>query len=79
MAEKKDTKEEKKDSRGQALYTGIWVLIMLAVLTLGEFLVGVIAPPWGSFLLVIAAFKAYWVIKDYMHVGRLFASDEESH
>lgn len=71
--------EEKKDNRREALYTGLWILIMLVVLTIGEFLVGVIAPPWASLLLFVAAFKAFWVIKDYMHVGRLSSSDEEMH
>ncbi len=71
--------EAKKDSRREALYTGLWIIIMLAVLTVGEFVVAVIAPPWAFILLFVAAFKAFWVIKDYMHVGRLFSSDEETH
>ncbi len=69
----------KADSRKQALSSGLWILLMLAVLTFGEYMVGVIAPPWGSILIGVAAFKAYWVIKDYMHIGRLFENDEESH
>ena len=71
--------EPKKDKRKEALYTGIWVFFMLAVLTGGEFVIGVIATPWANILLFVAAFKAFWVIKDYMHIGRLFSSDEESH
>ena len=71
--------EAKVDRRRETLYTGLWIIIMLAVLTVGEFLVAVIAPPWASILLFVAAFKAFWVIKDYMHVGRLFSSDEETH
>jgi len=78
MADKKKP-EEKKDSRREALYTGVWILLMLAVLTLGEFIIGVIATPWASILIFVAAFKAFWVIKDYMHIGRLFSSDEEIH
>jgi hypothetical protein len=49
---------------------------MLGVLTFGEFLVGVIAPPWGSSLLIVAAFKALFVIVYFMHVGRLFSNGE---
>ena len=75
----KETKTEGRDSREQALYTGVWILIMLAVLTFGEYIVGVIAPPWGIVLIIVAAFKAYWVIVEYMHVGRLFSTEEESH
>lgn len=71
--------EVKIDIRREALYMGLWILIMLTVLTIGEFLVGVIATPWAFILLFVAAFKAFWVIKDYMHIGRLFSSDEETH
>ncbi|HLD93880.1 MAG TPA: cytochrome C oxidase subunit IV family protein [Anaerolineales bacterium] len=66
-------------SRRAELGTGTWVMLMLAVLTFGEFLVGVIAPPWGSALLLVAAFKAVFVISYYMHVGRLFKSDKAGH
>jgi len=78
MSEKVE-KKGKRDSRQQALYTGTWILLMLAVLTFGEYIVGVIAPPWGIILLIVAAFKAYWVLIEYMHIGRLFSGDEESH
>ncbi len=66
-------------SRRTELGAGAWVMLMLGVLTFGEFLVGVIAPPWGSALLLVAAFKATFVITYYMHVGRLFNSSKESH
>jgi hypothetical protein len=75
MAEKPD----QADSRRVQLGIGVWIMLMLAVLTFGEFLVGVIAPPWGRLLLLVAAFKAFFVIKDYMHIGRLFSSTEEPH
>ena len=75
MAEKDN--EQAKNDRKDALYVGLWVFMMLGVLTFGEYLVGVIAPPWGSILLLVAVFKAFWVIKDYMHVGRAFGLDEE--
>ncbi|MBX3045768.1 MAG: hypothetical protein KJZ53_07625 [Anaerolineales bacterium] len=68
---------DNNESRRAALNRGVWVAFMLAVLTFGEFLVGVIAPPWGTLLLVVAAFKAFFVITEYMHIGRLFSSDEE--
>jgi hypothetical protein len=68
--------EENKDSRRAALNRGMWVALMLAVLTFGEYLVGVIAPPWGNLLLAVAAFKAFFVVTEYMHVGRLFSGEE---
>lgn len=67
------------DSRKVELGVGVWIMLILAVLTFGEFLVGVIAPPWGEMLLFVAAFKAFYVIKNYMHIGRLFSSGEEQH
>jgi len=71
--------KQKRDSRQQALYTGFWILLMLGVLTFGEYIVGVIAPPWGVILVIVAAFKSFWVITEYMHIGRLFNNGEESH
>ncbi len=75
MAESK----QQPDSRRTQLGLGLWIMVVLAVLTFGEYLVGVIAPPWGSMLLLVAAFKAFFVVKDYMHIGRLFASAQEKH
>lgn len=74
-----ETTDQVATSRRTELATGAWVMLMLAVLTFGEFLVGVIAPPWGSALLLVAAFKAIFVIAYYMHVGRLFKADKGSH
>lgn len=68
---------DNNESRRAALNRGVWVALMLGILTFGEFLVGVIAPPWGMLLMVVAAFKAFFVITEYMHIGRLFSSDEE--
>lgn len=68
---------ENNESRRVELSRGVWVAMMLAVLTFGEYLVGVIAPPWGVMLLAVAAFKAFFVVKDFMHIGRLFSSGED--
>lgn len=74
-----DNKDQQANSRRSDLGVGTWVLLMLAVLTFGEFLVGSIAPPWGSALLLVAAFKAFFVIVYFMHVGRLFSREKEGH
>lgn len=79
MAEKKQAQNSLVEKRKAALTAGFWVFLMLAVLTGGEFVVGVIAPPWTQLLLIVAAFKAFFVVKDYMHVGRLFSGEEETH
>ncbi len=71
--------ERAASGRREELNAGTWVFMMLAVLTFGEFLVGSIAPLWGQALLLVAAFKAFFVIVYYMHVGRLFASNGEGH
>lgn len=78
MAEENKQAEAKNGYRA-ALYVGVWVLFMLGVLTFGEYLVGVIAPPWTVVMLIVAAFKAFYVLTSYMHVGRIFSNDEESH
>jgi 4-hydroxybenzoate polyprenyltransferase len=66
-------------SRKVALRSGMWVFLMLGILTLGEFLVALIAPPWGWMLLVVAVWKSFYVVKDYMHIGRTFGRGEEAH
>jgi hypothetical protein len=67
------------DKKKQAFSMGITVLLLLAVMTMGEFFVGSIASLWWAPLLGIAVLKAFFIVRDYMHLGRVFASDEESH
>ena len=77
----KKTKEELaqiEESRTEAIRAGGWIFMMLVILTIGEFTTAVIAAPWTFILWAVAIWKAYYVVKDYMHIGRLF-SDEESH
>jgi hypothetical protein len=78
--EKKAPKAEAtpEELRQEALRAGLYVLMILAVLTLGEYTTAVIASPWTFILWIVAAWKAFLVIKDYMHIGRLFG-DEETH
>ena len=73
--------KDKKEANGlkTALWAGVWVLIMLAVFTFGEFLLAAIALPWGYLLLLVAIWKSYYIVKTYMHVGPLFGGDEEAH
>ncbi|MBN1665556.1 MAG: cytochrome C oxidase subunit IV family protein [Anaerolineales bacterium] len=62
----------------EAYQKGIYILLMLAVLTIGEFWLAYIGAPWWSVLILIAAFKAFLVVRDYMHIGRIFESEEQS-
>jgi hypothetical protein len=66
--------EEKKKI---AYRIGDTVLILLAALTIGEYFIGKYAPYWWTPLLIIAAIKAFFVVRDFMHVGRVFAGEEE--
>lgn len=78
MAKDENEKKE-KDGLKDELSAGVWILIMLSILTGGEFLVASIAPPWGYLLLLVALWKSFYVVKSYMHIGRLFGGDEEAH
>jgi hypothetical protein len=77
--------ETKMDEKHQAVMkeayrTGISVIILLVFLTLGEYFIGAVAYGWSfvvMILFVISGIKAFFVIRDYMHVGRLFSADEE--
>jgi hypothetical protein len=68
-----------ENKKKEAFQVGLGVLIVLAVLTVGEYLIGSVASSWGSILLGIALIKAYFVVRDYMHLPRLFAGEEEIH
>jgi hypothetical protein len=70
--------EEKKN---QALKRGTALIIVLVFLTISEFLIGqYVKIWWGAVILLgIASIKAFFVVRDYMHVGRLTAGSEEVH
>jgi Prokaryotic Cytochrome C oxidase subunit IV len=55
---------------------GIIVLTILAIFTALEFTISQLGN-WIAVLLVIALLKAILVIRDYMHIGKLFSGEEE--
>jgi hypothetical protein len=63
----------------EKLGIGIAVFILLALITAGEFLIGAISPVWIAPLVGAAILKAFFIVRDYMHLPRLFAADEEEH
>ena len=67
--------DEKK--KKAAYEKGITVLVWLAVLSIGELWFALMSIPWWSILVVIALIKATLVVRDYMHIGRLFSGEEE--
>lgn len=71
--------EELLAARKEAYRVGISVAILLAAFTLGEYWIGSVASTWWAPLVGIALLKATLILRDYMHVGRLFAAEEESH
>jgi hypothetical protein len=64
-------------SRSDAYRIGVLVLVILGVLTLGEFAFSAIAVSWWQPLVLIAIIKAAYVIRDYMHVSRVLSPEEE--
>jgi hypothetical protein len=67
-------------SRKNELFrAGMVVFFLLAVLTIGEFMLGAIAVGWAAPLIGIAVIKAALIIRDYMHLPRLFSGEEENH
>lgn len=65
--------------KNEAFRKGVVIFILLATLTVGEYFIGAVAHVWWAPLLTVALIKAYLIVRDYMHVGRLFAGDEEVH
>ncbi len=68
---------ENKTSQNDIYRAGAAVFIILASLTIGEYTIGSIAPAWIAPLFGVAILKAYLIVRDYMHLGRLFSGEEE--
>ena len=63
----------------EAFRVGVAVFILLAFMTIGEFFIGAYVVGWAAPLILIALIKAALIIRDYMHLPRLFAGEEEGH
>ena len=66
-----------KKKKKAAYEKGIILLVWLAVLSIAELWFALMDLPWWSILVVIALIKAVLVVRDYMHIGRLFYGEEE--
>jgi uncharacterized membrane protein len=62
----------------EAYQKGIAIIILLAVLSVIEFTIGILASAWWVPLMLIALVKAFFVVRDYMHIGHVFAGEEET-
>lgn len=76
MEEKTTDEKALEEKKLEAFRIGAGVLILLAVMTIGEFWIGAVASAWWAPLLSIAVLKAFFVMRDYMHLPRLFAPEE---
>ena len=65
------------ESKKEKYSMGVTIALLLAVTTIGEYGIAVVGRNLGSILMLVALFKAFLVVRDYMHVGRLFSSGEE--
>lgn len=55
---------------------GLYIFILLAVLTIGEYMIGAAGTPWVAVYFAIAIAKAAFVLQNYMHLPELFAPEE---
>ena len=65
------------EKKAAALRIGTAVIILLIVLTIGEFFIGKYAVGWTWPLWGISFIKAFFIVRDYMHLPRLFGEAEE--
>jgi hypothetical protein len=69
-----------EDKKKMSYRNGVIILVILFAMTLVEFFIAIYLPYWWGALMVVVAIKAFFVIRDYMHVGRVFSAEEnEAH
>jgi caa(3)-type oxidase subunit IV len=66
-----------EQSKSSAMRTGVVVLVVLAVLTVAEFVVGTVTNGSLVPLAIIALIKAALIIQYFMHAPRVLRSDQE--
>ncbi len=66
-----------EEQKKAAMQKGLAVFILLVFLSLAEFLMGVYAGIWWAPILAVAFLKAFFVVRDYMHIARVFGLEEE--
>mgnify|MGYP005837822693 CR=1 FL=1 len=69
-----DTISQSSVRKAAAVRKGVIIAVVLAVLTLIEFVVGLVFPN-PLILLTLAVLKAVIVIQFFMHVSRVFARE----
>ncbi len=61
-----------------AFKIGLYVFILLAVLTIVEYGIAIAGLSWGILFFGIAFVKAWFVVNKYMHLPRLFLEASEN-
>jgi cytochrome c oxidase subunit IV len=74
-----DKKAPENGKKTEAFRIGFAVFILLAFMTVGEYLIGAYVLGWTAPLVLIAIIKAALIVRDYMHLPRLFSGEEEAH
>jgi hypothetical protein len=69
--------EKMLEKKKEKFSYGVSIFILLAALTIGEFSIASVGKNLAVILMLVALLKASLVIRDYMHIGRLFSSEEE--
>jgi hypothetical protein len=72
-----DDYQKLMDKKNERYQIGITIIIILGVLTIGEFMLGDTGLNVTSVLWGIAIVKAFMVVRDYMHISRLFGGGED--
>lgn len=68
---------EPKSQKSTAFRAGIIILVILAVLTAAEYGLSLSGQSAAFIFLGIGLVKAFFVVRDYMHLGKLFSGGEE--
>jgi hypothetical protein len=72
-----DTNDVMITKKKEKFRVGQTVFLLLAILTIGEFMIAQVGSTWTVVFVAISLFKAALVVRDYMHIGRLFATEEK--
>jgi hypothetical protein len=68
---------DKEQSKQEAYSIGNLVLVILVILSIGEYFFATIAVTWWQPLILILLIKAFYVVRDYMHISHLWNPEEE--
>lgn len=80
--DKQSTYDALMQKKNERLLIGLTIIIILFVLTIGEFMLGEVGANTGGWrwvFILIAVTKSFMVVREYMHVRRVFAPAGEEH